>query len=214
MTTCGRPTSWGNHLGTACGMLSYAPHCRTDRAGEDFPQLLPRGSLNAREAMIESSRFWVDTTLASDRAVGLLQETTLFLFAGIIEWSMVDGYSEVVTATDLRFERILKRAGWPMQRLGEPIRIGIITAIAGKLTIDAASFRYVCPLTIISGWSASSRRRWATSSVSLSTTRPSSRSCSIPTASCSSNGSARESPKWDPRHPGVTNGHVTVASQP
>ncbi len=68
------------------------------------------------------------------------------MFAGIIEWSMINGCSEFGTATDLRFERILKRAGWPMQRLGEPIRIGNITAIAGALPIDAVSFRNGCRL--------------------------------------------------------------------
>nr|UVZ00058.1 autoinducer synthesis protein [Agrobacterium fabrum] len=67
------------------------------------------------------------------------------LFAGIIEWSMANGYNEIVTATDLRFERILKRAGWPMQRLGQPAAISNTIAIAGSLRADRASFEQVCP---------------------------------------------------------------------
>lgn len=125
-----------------CRLLPAAGPTMLERT---FPQLLANGTLNAHAAMIESSRFCVDTTLATDRAGGLLHQTTLFLFAGIIEWSMINGHREFVTATDLRFERILKRAGWPMERLGEPVRIGNTMAIAGSLPIDAASFRNVRP---------------------------------------------------------------------
>nr|WP_302062093.1 acyl-homoserine-lactone synthase [Agrobacterium salinitolerans] len=67
------------------------------------------------------------------------------MFAGIIEWSMANGSTEIVTATDLRFERILKRAGWPLRRLGEPVAIGNTIAVAGSLPADRASFEQVCP---------------------------------------------------------------------
>lgn len=109
-----------------------------------FPQLLERGSLDAHAAVVESSRFCVDTSLAAGRG-GSLHQVTLTMFAGIIEWSMANGYSEIVTATDLRFERILKRAGWPMSRLGDPVAIGNTTAVAGSLSADRASFDTVSP---------------------------------------------------------------------
>lgn len=54
-----------------------------------------------------------------------MHQATLTMFAGIIEWSMANGYDEIVTATDLRFERILNRAGWPLRRLGEPVEIRV-----------------------------------------------------------------------------------------
>nr|WP_267901603.1 acyl-homoserine-lactone synthase [Sinorhizobium meliloti] len=66
------------------------------------------------------------------------------MFAGIIEWSMANGYHEIVTATDLRFERILKRAGWPMQRLGPPCPIGNSLAVAGILSADVGSLDRIC----------------------------------------------------------------------
>ena len=110
-----------------------------------FPQLLADGSLNATNSMIESSRFCVDTTLAAGRGGGQLHISTLTMFAGIIEWSMANGYDKIVTATDLRFERILNRAGWPMTRLGEPVAIGTTVAIAGTLPADQASFEQVRP---------------------------------------------------------------------
>ncbi|MGM4915547.1 acyl-homoserine-lactone synthase [Rhizobium sp. 768_B6_N1_8] len=110
-----------------------------------FPQLLSDGSLNANSAMIESSRFCVDTTLPVGRGGGQLHLATLTMFAGIIEWSMTNGYDRIVTATDLRFERILNRAGWPMARLGEPVAIGNTVAIAGTLPADQESFEQVRP---------------------------------------------------------------------
>lgn len=104
-----------------------------------FPQLLSSRGLGAHRGMVESSRFCVDTTLDQGRTQGLLHRTTLMMFVGIIEWSMVNGYHEIATATDLRFERILKRAGWPMQRLGPPCPVGNTMAVAGILSADAGS---------------------------------------------------------------------------
>lgn len=110
-----------------------------------FPQLLASGRLNAHRAMIESSRFCVDTTIVEGRGGRPLHEATLTMFAGIIEWCVIHGFTEIVTATDVRFERILSRAGWPMHRLGEPIMINETKSVAGLLPADRASFERVRP---------------------------------------------------------------------
>ncbi|TIM56176.1 acyl-homoserine-lactone synthase TraI [Mesorhizobium sp.] len=110
-----------------------------------FPDLVRSGTFKPHPAMIESSRFCVDTSLDEGRAGGSLHDATLTMFATIIEWSMVNGYRQIVTGTDLRIERILNRAGWPMRRIGEPRRIGETTAIAGMLPADRASFERVRP---------------------------------------------------------------------
>jgi acyl homoserine lactone synthase len=112
-----------------------------------FPDLERDGLLRPHGAMIASSRFCVDTALEAGRAGGLLHEVTLTMFAAIIEWSMAQGYSEIVTGTDVRFERILKRAGWPMRRIGEPRRLGNTLAVAGLLSADLDSFERVQPAT-------------------------------------------------------------------
>lgn len=112
---------------------------------DTFPQLLSGRLLRASRRTVESSRFCVDTSLATGRGGGQLHRATLTMFAGIIEWSMANGYDEIVTATDLRFERILSRAGWPMMRLGAPHSIGNTMAIAGSLPVDQQSFNRVRP---------------------------------------------------------------------
>ena len=111
-----------------------------------FPELVESGAFNPHAAMIESSRFCVDTSLACERAGEGLHGATWTMFAAIIEWSMANGYSELVTVTDVRIERILRRAGWPMTRIGEPKRIGNTTAVVGLLPTNAASFERVRPV--------------------------------------------------------------------
>ncbi|TIQ41882.1 MAG: GNAT family N-acetyltransferase [Mesorhizobium sp.] len=131
--------------GLVAGCVRLLPASGPTMIEHTFPQLLEKGSLAPHPGMVESSRFCVDTSLASQRDRRQLHLATLTLFAGIIEWSMAKGYSEIVTATDLRFERILKRAGWPMRRLGDAVPIGNTIAIAGSLPADRVSFAQVCP---------------------------------------------------------------------
>lgn len=134
-----------NEQGLVTGCVRLLPAGGPTMLECTFPQLLAEGRLAAHAGMVESSRFCVDTTAAATRSAGQLHLATLTLLAGIIEWSIANRYSEIVTATDLRFERILKRAGWPLQRLGNAITIGNTMAIAGSLPADAASFEQVCP---------------------------------------------------------------------
>lgn len=127
------------------GCARLLPATGTTMLGAVFPQLLRDGRLKAHQGLIESSRFCVDTGCEEGRAQGSLHAATLTMFAGIVEWCMANGYHEIATATDVRFERILKRAGWPMQRLGEPTMINETHSVAGILPADAASFERLCP---------------------------------------------------------------------
>jgi len=112
-----------------------------------FPDLEQNGLLRPHPAMVESSRFCVDTSLEANRPGGSLHDVTLTMFAAIIEWSISQGYTEIVTGTDVRFERILKRAHWPMRRIGEPRHLGNTRAVAGLLPADQESFELVRPAT-------------------------------------------------------------------
>ena len=58
------------------------------------------------------------------------------LLSAVIEWGLIRQASEIVTVTDLRMERILRRAGWPMSRIGAPLEIGVTTAVAGILEVS------------------------------------------------------------------------------
>lgn len=127
------------------GCARLLPALGPTMVADVFPSLLPTGRLNAHSAMIESSRFCVDTTLQAGRGDGTIHEATLTMFAGIINWCMTNGYTEIVTVTDLRFERILARVGWPLRRLAEPKKIGVTMAVAGILPANADIFLRLRP---------------------------------------------------------------------
>ncbi|OWV64170.1 autoinducer synthesis protein [Rhizobium sp. R339] len=131
--------------GDVTGCARLLPALGATMVTNIFPSLLPNGRLNAHAAMIESSRFCVDTTLEEGRRDGTVHEATLTMFAGIVEWCMANGYTEIVMVTDLRFERILARVGWPLQRLAEPRKIGVTIAVAGILPANADTFRRLRP---------------------------------------------------------------------
>jgi len=131
--------------GAVTGCARLLPALGATMVTSIFPSLLPNGRLNAHTAMIESSRFCVDTTLEEGRGDGTVHEATLTMFAGIIEWCMATAFTEIVTVTDLRFERILARLGWPLHRLAEPKKIGVTMAVAGILPANADTFRRLRP---------------------------------------------------------------------
>jgi acyl homoserine lactone synthase len=55
----------------------------------------------------------------------------------MIEFGLSRRLTQIVTVTDARMERILRRAGWPLQRIGEPHAIGNTLAVAGDLEVSA-----------------------------------------------------------------------------
>ncbi|CCM80088.1 acyl-homoserine-lactone synthase TraI [Rhizobium mesoamericanum] len=131
--------------GRLAGAARLLPATGPTMVADVFPSLLPEGRLNAHPGMIESSRFCVDTTLEEGRGDGTLHEATVTMFAGITEWCVANGFSEIVTVTDLRFERILARVEWPLQRLGKPQKVGVTTAVAGTLPVNAGIFERLRP---------------------------------------------------------------------
>lgn len=131
--------------GQIAGCARLLPALGPTMVADVFPSLLPEGRLDAHPRMIESSRFCVDTSIAEGRGEGSVHEATLTMFAGIIEWSVTNGFTEIVTVTDLRFERILARIGWPLQRLGDPKQIGVTIAVAGTLQADVEIFSKLRP---------------------------------------------------------------------
>lgn len=110
-----------------------------------FPQLLGATRLQTHPRMIESSRFCVDTNAATEQERSGLHSATLAMFAGIVEWSILNGYTEIVTATDVRLERILRRAGWPLNRLGASVQINETRGVAGLLPADWQTFDRLRP---------------------------------------------------------------------
>jgi acyl homoserine lactone synthase len=106
---------------------------------ETFPTLLDAACIPHSPDVVESSRFCVDTRCRGAPSLSGLHDTTLALLEGLLEWAIANGHSRIVTATDLRFERLLGRAGLPFHRFGAPRQIGQTAAVAGMVVASAAN---------------------------------------------------------------------------
>jgi acyl homoserine lactone synthase len=61
----------------------------------------------------------------------------------MIEFGLSRQLTEIVTVTDARMERILRRAGWPLRRIGKPHALGNTLAVAGYLETSIESLTRV-----------------------------------------------------------------------
>ncbi|MCC8943939.1 GNAT family N-acetyltransferase [Bradyrhizobium sp. Arg62] len=106
---------------------------------DTFSSLLAGRPAPRSEQILESSRFCVDTARAPEATEGGLNRTTFLLFAAMIEGMRAARADAIATVTDVRMERILRRAGWPLERIAPAQRIGQTMALAGFLrNSDAA----------------------------------------------------------------------------
>jgi acyl homoserine lactone synthase len=98
---------------------------------EAFPVLLDGACAPASSTIWESSRFALDIPGDAPIAAHGIARATYELLAGIMEFGLSRRLTEIVTVTDARVERILRRAGWHMRRIGQPHRLGNTLAVAG-----------------------------------------------------------------------------------
>lgn len=117
------------------GCVRLLPTTGRNMLANTFPVLLDGRDAPNSPRIWESSRFCVDTQKTEATAENGLREATFLLLAAMIEWGQSRELSAIATVTDLRMERILRRAGWALDRLGEPRQIGATKAVAGILPV-------------------------------------------------------------------------------
>jgi acyl homoserine lactone synthase len=85
--------------------------------------------------LLESSRFGLlqNTDRASVKGI---RQKTLELFEGMMKFGLDYGYENIITVTDIRIEKILKRAGWALERLTEVRQMDNTKALIGMLKIS------------------------------------------------------------------------------
>ncbi|MCF8480071.1 MAG: GNAT family N-acetyltransferase [Rhodospirillum sp.] len=127
-------------IATACVRL--LPTTGSNMLRDVFPELAGDKGAPASPRIWESSRFCVDHASAGLRQGGL-KATTFELFAAMIEYGLYRGAESIVTVTDLRMEKILVRAGWPLHRLADPRQIGVTKAVAGCVDITTSALATV-----------------------------------------------------------------------
>jgi N-acyl-L-homoserine lactone synthetase len=121
------------------GCVRLLPSTGPTMLRDTFPILLDGAATPASSTIWESSRFALDIGGDAPKAAHGLATATYELFAGMIEFGLSRRLSEIVTVTDARMERILRRAGWPLRRIGNPHALGKTLAVAGYLEVSVES---------------------------------------------------------------------------
>jgi acyl homoserine lactone synthase len=133
-----------NNAIDACWRLlpTLGPHMLRDV----FPELLHAQPAPASADVWELSRF----ALATDRlnaaeSAGNPQigfgELSVALMAEATRWARANGISRYVTVTTAAIERLLKKQGVNVCRLGPPIRVGHVLTLACYIEIDDVTQR-------------------------------------------------------------------------
>jgi N-acyl-L-homoserine lactone synthetase len=137
--------------GEPVGSVRLLPTTGPTMLADTFPVLLGGAAAPRDERILESSRFCVDTSLAAEQAANGLNRATFILFAAMIEAARAVGADSIVTVTDTRMERILRRAGWPLRRIAAPQPVGVTMAVAGVLDASGAALHRMHEQAEVSG---------------------------------------------------------------
>lgn len=127
--------------GRVQGCVRLLPSVGPNMLSDIFPFLLDGSAIPYDAEVWESSRFALEYLPGAARTGSGLADATFELFAGMIEFGLSRSLTAIVTVTDVRIERILKRARWPLRRLGSTHAIGATTAVAGSLEVSHDALR-------------------------------------------------------------------------
>lgn len=125
--------------GAVNGCVRLLPTIGPNMLRDIFPSLVTRAAVPCDERAWEASRFAVSGNAATTEAG--LSQTTYDLLIGVLKAGLSNGISTIASVVDVRMERILRRAGWQLDRLGSPRRIGKTVAMAGQLDVSAQILR-------------------------------------------------------------------------
>jgi acyl homoserine lactone synthase len=130
-----------DRYGTLNGCVRLLPTTGPNMLRDVFPSLVTKGAVPRSEQVWEASRFAVGKNAATAEAEAGVSQTTYDLLIGVLEFGLSNGISTIACVVDVRMERVLRRAGWQLERLGPARRIGNTTAMAGQLDVSAQILR-------------------------------------------------------------------------
>lgn len=136
--------------GRVQGCVRLLPTLGSNMLRDTFSELLNGNACPAAANIWESSRFALDLQ-GSASGSGTLSPATAEMFAGMIEFGLSRSLVDIVTVTDVRVERILRRAGWPLRRISEPTMLGNTKALVGYLEISLDALASVRRVSGIGG---------------------------------------------------------------
>jgi acyl homoserine lactone synthase len=124
-----------DRYGTVNGCVRLLPTTGPNMLRDIFPSLATKAAVPCSERVWEASRFAVSSNTVTAEAG--LSRTTYELLIGVLRFGLSNDISAIACVVDVRMERILRRAGWQLERLGPGRRIGKTIAMAGQLEVSA-----------------------------------------------------------------------------
>ena len=125
--------------GDLLGSVRLLPTTGPNMLADTFSVLLAGRPAPKSSTIWETSRFCIDTERADSVTGCGLRRATPALLAGMGEWAIAHGLSSYVTVTDLIVERIVRRSGCHIERIGEPMQIGKTRAVVCSMPISQQS---------------------------------------------------------------------------
>jgi N-acyl-L-homoserine lactone synthetase len=104
-----------------------------------FASFVTKAAVPCGERVWEASRFAVSGNTTAAEAG--LSQATYDLLIGVLKFALSSGITTIACVVDVRMERILRRAGWQLERLGPARRIGNTIAMAGQLDVSEQVLR-------------------------------------------------------------------------
>ena len=106
-----------------------------------FPELLHGQPAPNAPDVWEISRFAVSKRVLGNESLGTINKVTNLLLDQLFAFAAARKISRIVAVSDVRFERILKRAGLLTQRFGQPLQVGVTRAVAGYADVSELNVR-------------------------------------------------------------------------
>ncbi len=129
------------HEGEVLGSWRLLPTTSPYMLKDVFPELLYGMPAPEAENVWEISRFAVSKRVVGNESLGTIKTVTNLLLGQLFEFAQRRNISRIVAVADVRFERILKRAGLLTQRFGPPMQIGVTKAISGFADVSELNVR-------------------------------------------------------------------------
>ncbi|MEA3082776.1 MAG: acyl homoserine lactone synthase [Paraburkholderia sp.] len=127
--------------GTVNGCVRLLPTTGPNMLRDIFPSFVTKGAVPRSERVWEASRFAVGKNASTAETEAGVSQTTYDLLIGVLEFGLSNGINTIACVVDVRMERILRRVGWQLERLGSAHRIGNTIAMAGQLDVSAQILR-------------------------------------------------------------------------
>ena len=129
------------HQGEVLGSWRLLPTTGPYMLKDVFPELLYGQPAPQAPDVWEISRFAVSKRVVGNESLGTIKTVTNLLLEQLFTFAARRNISRIVAVADVRFERILKRAGLLTQRYGAPMQIGVTKAISGYADVSELNVR-------------------------------------------------------------------------